>query len=123
MKQNESKQKKVEPEVLADQMTPPEIGIDVDADNSLSDDDKKARLDAFLLLKYGILRLENCALISEVACALLATIERITNDKSAECLLRCIETKLQVIYDDLEENRRDIIKAFNYCFPSHKLSI
>ncbi|NMA00811.1 MAG: hypothetical protein GX924_07260 [Clostridiaceae bacterium] len=115
--------KKVEPEVLTYQTTPPATGIHADTDNSLSDDDKKTRLDVFLQLKYGILRLENCALISEAARALLATIERITNDSGTECLLYCIETKLQVIYEDLEDARRDIIKAFNDCFPSHKLSI
>ena len=69
----------MEPEVLTYQTTPPATGIHADTDNSLSDDDKNTAR-RLLQLKYGILRLENCALISEAARALLATIERITND-------------------------------------------
>jgi hypothetical protein len=50
---------KVEPEALTDRTTPPTTNSpEAVTDNSLSDDDK-AWADAFIRLKYGILRLEN----------------------------------------------------------------
>ena len=105
---------KVEPEVVADQTTPP-TSPKACSNDSLSDDDK-VWADAFIRLKYGILRLENCAMIDDAICALMATRERLTHDLCTESMILCIEAKLQAIYDDLESNRRYIIKDFNTCF-------
>ncbi len=107
---------KVEPEVLTDRTTPPTTNSpEAVTDNSLSDDDK-AWADAFIRLKYGISRLENCAMIDDAICALMATRERLTNDLGTESMILCIEAKLQAIYNDLETNRRYIINDFNTCF-------
>ncbi len=99
-------------------LTPPpsETSPKASTDNSLS------RLNSFALMKYGIQTLEApCGMIDETIGALIATRERIKEDVGTECLILCVESRLQAAYDALDATRKTVIKEFNKCFPKHEI--
>jgi hypothetical protein len=125
LEDRESKRKEVESKDIAHQTTPPAMNsLRAVANDSLSDDEW---IEMFVRLKYGISRLVMYEMIDDVACAIIATRERIksdykTNDPLTVGMIICIQSKLQELYDEMEDNYKEILNAFNSCFPNSNIS-
>ena len=118
MKQNESKQKKVEPEVLADDPTP--------LTNSQKTTYSIPR-EELIMLRYGLC-MKTYEEIDEAICALAAVEDLIksntkTYDVRTRGMIVCIGAHLEAVRDVMRSSWSRMVEAFNKCFPVDGLSI
>lgn len=117
LEDRESKRKKVQPNVFADQATPPTNSSKVNTDDIVTWENN------FALMRCMI-ALDEYTQIDEAIGALQAIQERIDeNDFQTKSVISCIKVFLLDVYETLQDRRKSAVRAFNKCFPDDTINV